>query len=293
MKKQPISITNPRELSGSQKIQLRSLAAACCAHDQIRLSFPTDGDADCYLLTLPGAQGPVLVSALAVVPLSGQTAECTGFTLPEHRKNGYFFRLLGQAMERWSEWDFLFPVSGQCGDTLAVLEHLGAELDSQEFQMELSLSETDRDPHGGADPHSGAGSHSGADSHSGTGSRAEIGSDGGNGPFPGLSLTRSPSARNQPDCEEYQLLLNGTKPLGLCQITRTPSGKACLHHVEIHSRYRKRGYGTAMIRLLGMRLAGEGVSHLFLHVSGGNRPALALYKKTGFRITETLSYYLY
>ena len=30
-----------------------------------------------------------------------------------------------------------------------------------------------------------------------------------------------------------------------------------------------------------------------LQVSGENEPALALYKKTGFRITETLSFYLY
>ena len=30
-----------------------------------------------------------------------------------------------------------------------------------------------------------------------------------------------------------------------------------------------------------------------LQVSSQNVPALELYKKTGFRITETLSYYLY
>ena len=35
------------------------------------------------------------------------------------------------------------------------------------------------------------------------------------------------------------------------------------------------------------------IRRLLLHVSGSNVPAVALYKKTGFGITETLSYYMY
>ena len=40
-------------------------------------------------------------------------------------------------------------------------------------------------------------------------------------------------------------------------------------------------------------LRNRNASSLFLHVSGENPAAVNLYKKTGFRITETLSYYLY
>ena len=36
-----------------------------------------------------------------------------------------------------------------------------------------------------------------------------------------------------------------------------------------------------------------GIRTLTLQVSGQNLGALALYKKTGFRIRDTLSYYLY
>ena len=43
-----------------------------------------------------------------------------------------------------------------------------------------------------------------------------------------------------------------------------------------------------------LRLAPDmGLSAITLQVSGDNTPAVNLYKKTGFHITETLSYYLY
>ncbi|WP_243134402.1 GNAT family N-acetyltransferase [Enterocloster asparagiformis] len=48
-----------------------------------------------------------------------------------------------------------------------------------------------------------------------------------------------------------------------------------------------------MIRQLQDLTPAIGISTLTLQVSGDNLPALRLYKKTGFHITETLSYYLY
>ena len=51
--------------------------------------------------------------------------------------------------------------------------------------------------------------------------------------------------------------------------------------------------GTAFLGLLLPALAEEGFSRIILQVSGSNAPALALYKKIGFRVMETLLYYLY
>jgi ribosomal protein S18 acetylase RimI-like enzyme len=48
-----------------------------------------------------------------------------------------------------------------------------------------------------------------------------------------------------------------------------------------------------MLEKLFALLAAAGIKKVILQVSGDNAAALALYKKTGFRITETLSYYLY
>jgi ribosomal protein S18 acetylase RimI-like enzyme len=48
-----------------------------------------------------------------------------------------------------------------------------------------------------------------------------------------------------------------------------------------------------MLEKLFALLAAAGIKKVILQVSGGNDSALALYKKAGFRITETLLYYLY
>ena len=56
---------------------------------------------------------------------------------------------------------------------------------------------------------------------------------------------------------------------------------------------RRRGIGSRALSHVLAFLAREGVRLVFLHVSGNNLPAVSLYKKAGFRIAETLSYYLY
>ena len=53
-----------------------------------------------------------------------------------------------------------------------------------------------------------------------------------------------------------------------------------------------RGYGKAFFFQV-LKSLQENTSTVTLQVSGNNTVALNLYKKTGFRITETLSYYLY
>jgi len=108
----------------------------------------------------------------------------------------------------------------------------------------------------------------------------------GPAPDPSLRLRETPSGN---------ILCTADSPdaLGSCQVFPLSPESVCLHHVEICPALRGRGLGTAMVRLLLERLSGEGISHVVLHVSGDNAPAVALYKKTGFCITKTLSYYLY
>lgn len=80
-------------------------------------------------------------------------------------------------------------------------------------------------------------------------------------------------------------------PIGTCRLICY--GPACfyLYHVEIRPDMRGRGWGKALLdALLGQLAAG---SRIILQVSSLNAPALALYKKTGFGITETLSYYIF
>ena len=130
------TITRTATLTGSERRSLTRLQDACRIHDRAELSYPLDeSDATHFLNHLSDG---TLISALAIIPCGDSIAECIAFTLPEYRRNGFFSDLLRRASDEFKEWDILFPVPGSpaCLDTLAVLNALGAELVSREFQME-------------------------------------------------------------------------------------------------------------------------------------------------------------
>lgn len=66
-----------------------------------------------------------------------------------------------------------------------------------------------------------------------------------------------------------------------------------LYGLEIFEEYRGQGYGNALLLQVISDLESYNPLPLKLQVSGDNIPAVSLYKKTGFQITETLSGYLY
>lgn len=66
-----------------------------------------------------------------------------------------------------------------------------------------------------------------------------------------------------------------------------------LYGLEIRESLRGRGYGTQLLNQVLHDLAERNPLPLRLQVSGDNIPAVSLYQKTGFQITETLFGYLY
>ncbi len=81
------------------------------------------------------------------------------------------------------------------------------------------------------------------------------------------------------------------REIGVCFITPLGGG-VYFYGMEIRAPFRGKGYGKAFF-LQVLKSLQENTSTVTLQVSGNNTVALNLYKKTGFRITETLSYYLY
>ncbi|MCI8268537.1 MAG: GNAT family N-acetyltransferase [Lachnospiraceae bacterium] len=248
-------------LTTDQQQALLSLVRLCQKHDSLSLSYPIhteDGASAHYLLSDSRDR---LLSALALLPLDDATCECIAFTHPAHRQKGYFSRLLALALESCPECDLLFPVSGTCTDTLAALDTLGAELSHQELRMERKLS---------------------------------------------LPLPYMPSIQNHhvelltpesvfSENAVWQLFLSSpANIIGSCLTSLVSPEVLCLHQVEITSRLRGQGFGLALLCLLLSHLQQkDDLKRILLHVSADNIPAVSLYKKTGFRITETLSYYWY
>lgn len=254
-------------LNDQQSEEIKSLTACGCKPDSHSFSYPcSEEGCHHYLLYRSAADhsgSPSLVSVLAVIPFS-EEAECIAFTRPDCRVQGYFSALFKQALKDFEDFDILFPVTETCPDTLAALNALGAEPDMTELQMELDLSTV-------------------LPSH------------------PSLFSNTCLLSEADPTASFCQWTLcsgdtNATAPLlhlGSCQTSPVSSCCLCLHHVEILPKFRGQGYGTALLVHLISALKQQGILRLILQVSGDNQAALALYKKQGFRTTETLTYYLY
>lgn len=252
-----------KNLSPSQKISLLSLSAACQKHDRIHLSCPVNEGENFFLLY----DNQNLISALTLFFPENDLCECSAFTQPEHRRRGHFSQLFDAALreiQRYEEElsldvELCFPVDTGCPDTKAVLQALEAEFWYCEHLMSLSLNEMS-------------------------------------------NFHRSPFdnfiAMSRQSEHEYHFLLadsdaqNPAVLVGRCHLA-IQNSSAYLYGFEITERLRKQGYGEACLWKQLSVLTHSGIRRITLQVSGENAPALALYKKAGFQITETLSYYLY
>ena len=86
--------------------------------------------------------------------------------------------------------------------------------------------------------------------------------------------------------------LSFTSPEVTCFLA--PQGESVyLYSLQVLPELRNRHLGTAFLSALLPRLAKKGFKSIKLQVSSENLPAMALYKKTGFYITQTLSFYEY
>ena len=268
------SVCRTARLTPEQQQAILLLTDYCREHDSISLTYPlTEEEAvfSHYLLTDSRGQ---LLSALALLFLDYSALECIAFTDPRHRRKGCFSRLLSLALEDCKEQDLLFPVSESCTDTLAVIDALGAELFRQELQMERGLSLPLSSP------------------------CLSAGHEAGDLLTPNDIFSENALWRLAipGPCHTCPISLD---IVGSCRTTPVSRDILCLHEVEILPPMRGQGLGTILIcRLLSFlqeenRQRRDPMRNILLHVSADNQAAVALYKKTGFRITETLSYYWY
>ena len=233
-------------LDSSQTRQIQTMVNKCTDADRTRLSFPFD-EASLFLYF---EQGGSIVSAIAFIPMEDLLYECSAFTDPEFRGQGLFSELLDAGIDELPEdSELIFYADKKNSAAAAVLEAIGAELDSEEHMMEL--------------------------------------------------LPEDFSAASFPltaDISEVLLDVDGTPTRhfssdnAVINFSVFPS-HYYLYGFEVKETCRGKGYGTNFLQTVLTMLSSE--NKILLQVSGDNAPALALYKKTGFRISETLCCYLY
>lgn len=277
-----MNIIQTETLSEMQKEEIGALIAACKESAPKPPAFPMEQGSSFYLL-----YDPDLVSALSLTYFgeAREEAECLALTLPGKRRKGYFSILFEQAEAAIQDTDVWFLTDGSDEGTLKALESLGAEPEHQEHRMELDFKKTNLDLSFKSNvpcltfnvkeifP---------AD---------QLFSDGETLAAGKIPLTGELSFRFYIKSTSDAM---HSQPVGSCHITLyKASASACLHHVLIEESFRGMGFGKQAIYLTLAYLKDKNIHTVFLNVTGHNEPAMRLYEKTGFRITETLSYYLY
>ena len=260
-----LSICSTNLLTQKQQEETADLTAVCHHHDQNDLSYPLEEtDVTHFLAYLPDGS---LAACLALIPYEEDLAECCAFTHPDFRNQGIFSRLLEEGLSHIPDSDLLFAVSESCQDTVKTLAALGAEKESEELMMECDLTSRSCFHVTQTAAASASPSHS-------------------------PSITSGSFSLHQTSASEF-CLYQGDLRLGTAFAEPVREGTVCLHHVEILPEYRHQGLGTVFFTLLLPALASQGFQPALLQVAGDNMPAIALYKKTGFSVTKTLSYYFY
>lgn len=234
---------------------------------------------------------PRLTGCMAVYQTGDNCFECVPFVRPDMREKGIFASILAKACEEDNipgEGSVYFSCDPENKLWKNVLEHIGAEHVWDEYIMERELTEnkkimTEKTLHEETANGVCCQILENADSAAwrAVGSRSLLNQN------TTANLTADPSivlTANQPT--------DLTPPEVTCLLA--PQGQSVyLYSLEVLPELRNKHLGTAFLSALLPQLAEKGFKTIKLQVSSENLPAMALYKKTGFHITQTLSFYEY
>ncbi len=277
-----VKLIKTAALTAAHKRDLGRLEDACKNGADAPVRFPLE-DADLTFLLYetnpPARLAAALFLIMPQIPDSNDAAECIAYTHPALRRRGYFSRLFEAAETEIAETDLLFPVFRGGRETLKALEALGAEFSHAEYRMDLSLP--------GRGPLSGGGLFAVSRPQAAAGLQASPPPQSRDRDAPLICAVTQEAT----DVFSYSFSL-GNGEDAACHTIRYGTS-ACLYGLSVRPALRRRGIGSRALSHVLAFLAREGVRLVFLHVSGNNLPAVSLYKKAGFRIAETLSYYLY
>ncbi|MBQ6835009.1 MAG: GNAT family N-acetyltransferase [Lachnospiraceae bacterium] len=198
----------------------------------------------------------VIRSAAAFSMEDDDTCGCCAYTAPKYRKQGMFSEILETAIDELPEdTQFLFYTDHKSKDTLTVLSSLEAECVMDEHMMEIDAASISQ-------------------------------------------LTENLSPNMQSGLQMTESVFDGTHTFSYSDVFGSVrisvfSSYYYLYGFEIAENHRQKGHGTKLLLQVLKDLSNRKNMPVRLQVSGTNIPAMRLYNKTGFRITETLSCYIY
>lgn len=251
-----IHTTKPSKI---QKAHMTNLVNTCKAAEPLSLSAPVEDDLgyDILLLYEDGDQGPLAAMSFLFFPQEGP-CECCVFVDPKKRRRGHFSLLLDKTLDLVDAYE-----------------------KAKKTSVDFCFLADERTPSAMA-AITAIGAEYWYSEH-----RMERPLTSKDKQFSLCSLTIETDSQ---DPNLYCAMQEG-RIIGTCAILPWNS-QIYLYAFQIHEAYRGQGLGQEFLLGILSILADMG-TQVTIQVSGQNYIARNLYKKTGFRTTESLSYYLY
>lgn len=273
-------------LSDKTKKEVLDLESICIEHDNLGGSFFLDPSLNfdsrikSFFLYYEKSK---LVSMLSMFIPTNHEAEITAYTLPRFRRKGYFKSLLGKAIEEARKFDIfelLFVCESSSIQGKHVIKALKADYNHTEYFMRLDKSR-----------------YSGLNTYRLRLLEADQ-----------KDLERAITTNMKVFDDSYEesksIIINYFESntrvhyLAVLNDAIIGVGSANLEGEDVSifglgvvPDYHGKGYGKELLHLIVDRLFERGRSEITIEVSSENESALALYKKTGFRIEVAYEYY--
>ncbi len=287
-------------LNSSDQLQIEQLLSACTADSADHAGSCGITPAPADILDADGwwfatEENGLLSGCMAIYQTGDDSFECVPVVHPGMREKGIFSSILAAACEEGQipgEGSVYFSCGVRNELWKNVLEHIGAEHAWNEYMMERKLMEvgktiteetTDAVCCQIFEIASANGENINESESEGSTTWRAVGS-------------RRPLTQNAAQNPTTDLATDQSADLTVPEVTcfLAPQGDfVYLYSLEVLPKLRNQHLGTAFLSALFPQLADKGFKTIKLQVSSKNLPAMALYKKTGFCITQTLSFYEY
>lgn len=307
-------IVNSDYLTDEMADSITDLVLDANEADTLRYAVPDD--ADFYMLAYDDGEDEIIVpedidedsldpdglKAVLALYEMGETmdglpiVELSAFTAPDSRQKGYFKLLYEMLYDTLEDVGIRFAIY-ENDTNRAVLSAIGAEFDKEELMMSLSLTAGDEDNE-----------HCGGDAKvteaGGNVFRHEDETqDGGSGIPDNVNAALGSLCVRQEDPElGADMVLTDIPEEGYTDGELHTSYGECffklymdyayVYGILTYDSYKRQGWAERMLRYLFDYMAGSGINKVGLEVSSDNIPAVSLYKKLGFTVSDRLSYYM-
>lgn len=274
------------KIDSAMQKRLRAIEAACMKHDGFSGSVSLDASLNVFPemkhLFTAQEQGEPVAFLFLFVP-TPQEAEVTAFTLPHHRRKGYFKALLHAAeeeMRKFGIYSLLFACNAASPMAEAVMNSLLASKVFTEYKMQYQ-----KEPPKSASPYRLRLTRATAADLEGL-TALSCSAFGDTPENARVFLEKTMRSLNR---TQYAAKLSGAT-VGMCCIL-VKGQSAFLYGLGIVPELQGQGYGRELMELLLIELKKRGIRRIGLEVNSENTRALHLYQSSGFEVFSANDYY--